>query len=46
MTGAGGFQAPLTTSIAIVVPFAVVPLVSCFTHAPEKTLPNKAFEGV
>jgi SSS family solute:Na+ symporter len=42
----GASKSPLTASIAIVVPFAVVPLVSCFTQPPEKALVAKAFEGV
>ncbi|GHU81139.1 sodium:solute symporter [Spirochaetia bacterium] len=41
-----GMAPPLAASIAILVPFAVVPLVSRFTTPPEQTLIDRAFEGV
>jgi SSS family solute:Na+ symporter len=42
----GASRSPLAASIAIVVPFIVVPLVSAFTRPPEKELLDKAFDGV
>jgi SSS family solute:Na+ symporter len=39
-------QSPLAASIAILVPFIVVPVVSRFTAAPDTALLDKAFEGV
>jgi SSS family solute:Na+ symporter len=42
----GASHSPLTASIAIVVPFIVVPVVSLFTKAPERPLIDKAFEGI
>jgi SSS family solute:Na+ symporter len=42
----GASRSPLAASIAIVVPFAVVPVVSAFTRPPEKELVDKAFEGI
>jgi SSS family solute:Na+ symporter len=42
----GSSRSPLAASFAIVVPFAVVPLVSRFTAPPEKALLDKAFEGI
>jgi SSS family solute:Na+ symporter len=42
----GSSNSPLAASIAIVVPFAVVPLVSLFTTAPSRPLIDKAFEGI
>jgi SSS family solute:Na+ symporter len=42
----GPGKSPLAASITIVVPFVVVTIVSLFTTAPEKTLLDKAFEGV
>jgi SSS family solute:Na+ symporter len=42
----GSSNSPLAASIAIVVPFAVVPLVSRFTTAPARSLIDKAFEGI
>jgi SSS family solute:Na+ symporter len=43
--GLGAANSPLAASIAILVPFAVFPLVSLATAAPEKALLDKAFEG-
>jgi SSS family solute:Na+ symporter len=37
---------PLAASIAIIVPFAIVPVVSSFTRPPETAILNRAFEGV
>ncbi|MDR1108286.1 MAG: sodium transporter, partial [Spirochaetaceae bacterium] len=42
----GASRSPLAASIAIVVPFAVVPLVSAFTAPPKKELLDRAFEGI
>jgi SSS family solute:Na+ symporter len=42
----GQRRSPLAASIAIVVPFIAVPLVSLFTSPPDKKLLDKAFDGV
>jgi SSS family solute:Na+ symporter len=42
----GAPQSPLAASIAILVPFAVTPLVSLFTSPPDEALLNKAFSGI
>jgi SSS family solute:Na+ symporter len=42
----GASQSPLAASIAIVVPFIVIPVVSLFTVPPDKALLDKAFAGV
>jgi SSS family solute:Na+ symporter len=42
----GSSQSPLAASIAIVVPFVVVPVVSCFTKPPSGERLDKAFDGV
>ncbi|MDR2746701.1 MAG: sodium/solute symporter [Treponema sp.] len=42
----GSSNSPLAASIAIIVPFAVVPLVSAFTQPPAKELLDKAFQGI
>ncbi|MDR1250921.1 MAG: sodium transporter [Treponema sp.] len=42
----GASRSPLAASIAIVLPFIVVIVVSLFTTAPDKELLRKAFEGV
>jgi SSS family solute:Na+ symporter len=39
----GPSRSPLSASIAILAPFAIVPLVSLFTKPPEKPLIEKAF---
>jgi SSS family solute:Na+ symporter len=44
--GAVGSNSPLAASIAIVVPFAVVTVVSLFTAPPQKEIIDKAFENV
>ena len=41
-----GFNSPLAASIAIVVPFAVVLLVSLFTTPPQKEILDRAFDGI
>ncbi|MDR0586797.1 MAG: sodium transporter [Treponema sp.] len=41
----GSSQSPLAASIAILVPFIVVPSVSAFTQPPEKELLDRAFDG-
>jgi len=42
----GSKLSPLGASIAIIVPFAVVPLVSLFTCPPQQRLLDKAFEAI
>lgn len=42
----GAAQSPLAASIAILVPFAVTPLVSLFSAPPSKALLDRAFEGI
>jgi SSS family solute:Na+ symporter len=42
----GSSRSPLAASIAILVPFAVVPAVSFFTKKPEKEILDRAFAGV
>jgi SSS family solute:Na+ symporter len=42
----GSSRSPLAASIAIIVPFAVVPLVSCFTRAPVQELLDRAFQEI
>jgi SSS family solute:Na+ symporter len=39
----GSARSPLAASIAIIAPFAIVPLVSAFTPPPDKALIKKAF---
>ncbi|MDR0411093.1 MAG: sodium:solute symporter family protein [Treponema sp.] len=39
----GASKSPLAASIAIAVPFIIVPIVSLFTKAPDKKLIDKAF---
>ncbi|MDR0315645.1 MAG: sodium transporter [Treponema sp.] len=41
-----GANSPLAASIAIVVPFGVVLLVSLFTSPPQKEILDKAFENI
>jgi SSS family solute:Na+ symporter len=42
----GASRSPLTASIAILVPFIVVPAVSLLTRPPEEALLKRAFENV
>jgi SSS family solute:Na+ symporter len=42
----GSSNSPLAASIAIIVPFAVVPVVSIFTKQPAKELLDRSFDGV
>jgi SSS family solute:Na+ symporter len=42
----GPAKAPLSASLAMIVPFAVVPLVSWFTRPPSAALVAKAFEKI
>ncbi|MDR1903999.1 MAG: sodium/solute symporter [Treponema sp.] len=42
----GASRSPLAASIAIVVPFIAIPIVSRFTVPPERALLDKAFEGI
>lgn len=42
----GQNNSPIASSIAILVPFAVVPAVSIFTKAPSSRLIEKAFAGI
>jgi SSS family solute:Na+ symporter len=44
--GTVGSNSPLAASIAIVVPFVVVTVVSLFTKPPEKEIIDKAFENI
>jgi solute:Na+ symporter, SSS family len=41
----GPANSPIASTIAMIVPFAVVPAVSAFTKAPSKQLVAKAFAG-
>jgi len=42
----GPANSPIASSIAMIVPFLVVPLVSFFTKPPDKELIEKAFNGI
>jgi SSS family solute:Na+ symporter len=42
----GAANSPIASSIAMLVPFAVIPAVSFFTKPPDKELVDKAFEGI
>ena len=42
----GPANAPIGASIAMLVPFIVIPVVSMFTNPPEKELVEKAFKGI
>ncbi len=42
----GPSNSPIASSIAMIVPFFVIPAVSLLTKAPEKELIDKAFEGI
>lgn len=42
----GPANSPIASSIAMIVPFFVIPAVSLFTKAPDKELIDKAFEGI
>jgi len=42
----GASNSPIASSIAMIVPFAVIPVVSKFTKPPDKELIDKAFEGI
>ncbi len=42
----GPANSPIASSIAMLVPFAVVPLVSLFTSPPDKAILDKAFTGI
>ncbi|MDR0403694.1 MAG: sodium transporter [Treponema sp.] len=42
----GSSRSPLAASVAILVPFIVVPAVSAFTQPPGRELLDRAFEGV
>jgi SSS family solute:Na+ symporter len=42
----GSSRSPLAASIAIVVPFIVVPLVSAFTSPPDKEILDRAFTEI
>ncbi|MDR2634229.1 MAG: sodium/solute symporter [Treponema sp.] len=42
----GPANSPLAASFAILVPFAVVPLVSCFSKAPQHAIVDRAFAGL
>lgn len=42
----GAKKAPIASSIAMIVPFLVIPLVSMFTRPPEKKIVEKAFRAI
>ena len=42
----GPDNSPIASTIAMIVPFGVVPLVSAFTRAPDVALIARAFDGV
>jgi len=42
----GPANSPIASSIAMIAPFIVVPLVSLFTQPPQKELIDKAFNGI
>ena len=42
----GGMTPPIAASIAMIVPFIVVPVVSIFTAPPKKELLDKAFANI
>jgi SSS family solute:Na+ symporter len=42
----GSSRSPLAASIAIIVPFAVVPVVSLLTKVPDKEIVEKTFSGI
>ena len=42
----GPDNSPIASTIAMIAPFGVVPLVSAFTRPPEKELLDKAFSGI
>jgi solute:Na+ symporter, SSS family len=42
----GKGNSPLASSIAMIVPFAVIPLVSLFTKPPQKKIIDKAFDKI
>jgi SSS family solute:Na+ symporter len=42
----GPAQSPLAASIAMLIPFGVLPLVSAFTQKPDKILLDRAYKGL
>jgi SSS family solute:Na+ symporter len=42
----GPAQSPLAASLAMLIPFAVLPLVSAFTQKPDKILLDRAYKGL
>ncbi len=42
----GPDRSPMASTIAMLVPFVVVPLVSVFTKAPDAALVEKSFDGI
>ncbi len=42
----GPSNAPIASSIAMIVPFVIIPVVSIFTKPPEKEHVDRAFEGI
>ena len=42
----GPDNSPVASTIAMIVPFGVVPLVSAFTRAPDAALIARAFDGI
>ncbi len=42
----GPDNSPLASSLAMIIPFFVVPVVSLFTRKPDSVLVEKAFSGI
>ena len=42
----GPSNAPVASSIAMIVPFIIIPVVSFFTKQPDRELVDKAFKGI
>jgi SSS family solute:Na+ symporter len=42
----GAANSPIASSIAMIIPFIVIPVVSIFTKPPDKELIDKAFTGI
>jgi len=42
----GPKNSPIASSLAMIIPFIIIPVVSLFTKAPDKELLDKAFAGI